>query len=247
MHQRLSLIISSTLAILLLLSITTKSIAENNQTQNSASDIRALLPKSCIFSSSFQQEKKSQKLPFPLVSSGQIFFHCQKGLIWEKKSPFLEKTIFTTQEANFRLVPNEPIEQLEGPQYDYLSSLLLSLLSADIATINDKFTVDIASENKHIKLTPKSNTIRKRLHSIDIKKNDSVENESLDIYISTQKNQTTKISINNISNLDNINPNNSTDYQPCLSLLETTDSDRDVCDMLKNPQKYTGLNLNNQK
>lgn len=231
------------LAPLLLLTIAGNTLAENRQTQANADNIRTLLPKSCVFSSNYQQEKQSKKLPFPLRSSGEIFFDCKKGLIWENKAPFLEKTIFTTEGEHFRLIPNEPIEQLEGLQYTHLSSLLLSILSADIARIKNRFNIDI-EKNGQIKLMPKSSTIKKRLHSIAIKKNDNSEHESLDITISAQRSQITKISIHNIKDLDNIDSHGNIHHHPCLSLLEKKSNANTSCDILKNPHKYIRLNIN---
>ncbi len=246
MWQLCSSITSRVLVILLLSSINTKTIAENTQTSDRDDNIRALLPQSCVFSSNFEQEKKSQKRPFPLKSSGSIFFHCERGLIWENESPFLEETIFTSKKANFRLVPNEPVEQLEGPKYDYLSSLLLSILSADIAAIDDKFTLHLKNKNQ-ITLTPKNKTISKRLLSIDIEKNSNTKNESLSISIKTQKNQTTKISITNIINLGHVEPSNHTNYRSCLSSTEIKDSSKESCNILRNPKKYIRLDISDKK
>jgi hypothetical protein len=229
---------------------------DNVKAKNKVDIINNLLPKSCIFLASFHQQKKTKELLFPLLSSGQLFFNCEKGLIWTNTKPFKEDTIYTSSGINFRLIPNEPIEQLEGPQHTYLASLLLGILSADLSAIESKFKVLIApsdhtgnntgiESSEIIKLTPKNKNIEKRLNSIYIKKHFINNKEAIIITVNTISHQTTKIFIDDIKELLRSESEPKNIDQQCLTYIKKTETYQNACAILKNPQQHISLKANN--
>lgn len=229
---------------------------DNVKAKNKVDIINDLLPKSCLFLASFHQQKNTKELPFPLLSSGQLFFNCEKGLIWTNTKPFKEDTIYTRPGINFRLVPNEPLEKLEGPQHTYLASLLLGILSADLNAIESKFNVFIAPSNHSgnntgiesseiIKLTPKNKNIEKRLNSIYIKKHFINNKETIIITVNTKNHQTTKIFIDDIKDLFPSESEPKNIDQQCLTYIKKIETYQSACAILKNPQQHISLKANN--
>jgi hypothetical protein len=229
---------------------------DNVKEKNKVDIINNLLPKSCKFLASFHQQKNTKEFPVPLLSSGQLFFDCEKGLIWKNTEPFKENTIYTNSGINFRLIPNETIEQLEGPQHAYLASLLLGILSADLSAIESKFKVLIAPNDQNpnntgiessgvIKLTPKNKNIEKRLNSIYINKNYVNNKEAIIITVNTINHQTTTIFIDNIKNLFRSESESKNIDQQCLTYIKKIKPYQNACAILKSPQQHISLKANN--
>jgi hypothetical protein len=236
--------------------------ASNIQQNNTSEYIKEIFPKSCVFSGNFEQKKDAENLPLPLLSNGQLFFNCNEGLIWRNINPFIEDTIYTNSGFNFRLIVDEPIEQLNGQKYTYLSNLLLDILSGDLNAIEKNFYLSVSSlknsnlkninteTTKHdkyykVKLTPKNKNIEKYLASIDIAKLDNHKNETITISINTINLKTTKIHISNIQYL--LNPNNEHQLSKkfCLKNLKKIIESKSSCEILKNPKKYISFDSSN--
>ena len=128
------------------------------------------LPKECHFSSQFEQTKKLSSLPVPLKSSGSLYFSCQAGLIWQTKLPIKEEMVLTIEKVHFQQSYSNQTNQLEiidSIQTQFLSKLLIGLMSVDEAYIHKTFLVETLSENQ-FKLIPKKNPLKRVIENIKI-------------------------------------------------------------------------------
>ena len=252
------LFLSLTLTFIALASADESSIKKNNTTKY----IKGLFPKSCVFTGNFEQKKETENLPLPLISNGQLFFNCKQGLIWKNNEPFQEDTIYTISGFNFRLIVDEPIEQLNGQQYTYLSNLLLDILSADLNAIENKFylstslvgdrdskkiNTEATKDEKYfkLKLIPKNKNIARYLASIDIEKPAQHKNESIKISVNTTNLKSTKIDILNIQYLNNTKHSLKDSKKVCLKYLKELTKNDSSCEILENPKKYANLDSSN--
>jgi hypothetical protein len=155
--------------VFLLASNTTVSLAKNATTSLGS------LPKHCHFSAKFDQQKTLTSLPIPLKSSGQIYFSCNAGLIWETQTPIKESLILTKSDYQFR--QNNQAEYGKAPEFEVLDSLesrslsrlLIGLMSSDNAYIDKTFNSKKFGKTELL-LTPKDQFISKAIETVKIKR-----------------------------------------------------------------------------
>lgn len=137
-------------------------------------ELQDYLPDHCVFTGEFSQEKTRPSLPIPINTSGQLYFSCQDGIIWQNNSPDAAKEtlIFTNKEFHFRANKNKysDLEVLNSTEIYSFASLLLALMSADKAYLNKSFTSSIQEDVLIMK--PKSFFLKKALASVTVKKVD---------------------------------------------------------------------------
>ncbi len=217
---------------------------ENKETENNIDEaLERILPDNCIFSGEFNQVKQLDKLPVPLSSSGQLLFSCHHGLIWKSIKPFNEDLIYTLKSTHFRVIENNEPIPLEGLQHHYLAKFLLSLLSANIESIQRDFDISLDQSNRDtvaINLLPTNTYAKKGLDSISIKKTVAETGDELSINIIDSKKQKTKINIVNINNAKNDSKDEMNLF--CHTIFSQAES---TCSILSSPQQYIDIKPSN--
>jgi len=101
----------------------------------------SILPNHCHFTSNIKQTKNVEGLPVPLISSGQIFFHCKHGLIWQTIEPVKELLIFSGKYYQFKENGPNSLERLNTQESSFLSNLLQGIMGADQSYIEESFSI----------------------------------------------------------------------------------------------------------
>ncbi|MBO1256751.1 outer membrane lipoprotein carrier protein LolA [Alteromonas sp. 5E99-2] len=162
-----------------------------------------LSPTSCHFSGTFSQQKNVKGLPVPLLSTGDFFFSCDLGLIWNTLSPFSEALLYINASNNFRIDDKGNVEALSGVAHYSMSKIFLKLLKGDTQYFADAFSVVLIPNSDTIELTPESSFMKKGIEHIHFNKNkDEQGNIQLEIRVMDITGQMTKVEINNISEFD---------------------------------------------
>jgi len=182
------------------------------------------LPQHCHFSSQFKQTKSLVSLPVPLKSSGNIYFSCQAGLIWQTQLPIQEELVLTQRSVHFQYSQTNQLETINSLQTQFLSKLLIGLISVNKSYINETFSVETLSENQ-FKLTPNNNKVKKAIESINISLVSAKQELLIDIL---QKDQT-KISIRSFS------PSVFDSSTPHITQCQISTSSKLLCEALFNP------------
>jgi outer membrane lipoprotein-sorting protein len=207
-------------------------------------EIKNVLPDYCVFSGDFTQSRKIAALPTPLISSGKLFFSCQHGLIWNNEKPFAESLIYTSENLHFRKIESNDPTPLDGQQHYHFARFLLNLLSADINSIREQFSIKVKKEvpkqeKTSVTLLPINNILKKGLSSILIEKIIQNEKELLSIAITDQKQQITTLNIENI--IEHSKRKKEKIEHDCTILFENSAA----CNILSAPQAYQPTESNN--
>ncbi len=215
----------------LLFALTTYSSASISATTRSSEEIlQSSLPNSCNFSGTFTQEKQLQGLPKPLQSSGDFFFSCDYGLVWQTARPIKEIRIYTTENIHFSIAENQEPQTLSGIANFYLAKLLLDIMSGNTKQLYTDYNVNINNAEKlDITLTPKNKYLKKGLKSIQFLKGlADKENTSIKVNITDANQQVTAMSITE-----------NTQYtdKKAIALCETIYGSN-TCAILKDPSQY---------
>lgn len=213
-------------------------LTQEKKTSTSPTKLVDLLPKQCVFSGAFTQQKTINTLPKPLSSEGIMFFSCKHGLIWKNIKPFPESLIYTSENVHFRNTESEQAIPLEGQQHYYLAKFLIDLLSANIESLNEQFSIESGSSENGLILLPNNAFIKKGLQSISIAKEqeDKSKKESLVINIKDPKGQTTLLEINNL--IVHSKTKKANIEGDCISATKNDKHEENACNILSDPQRY---------
>ena len=162
--------------------------------------LKEAFPSICHFSGNFEQKRQSKGLPIPLNSSGNFYYSCDLGLIWNTESPINDVLLYVNATTNFRVNENGDIESLSGAVRYAMSRIVLRLMRGDIAYFASEFEVSRSEEEGSILLLPESTFMKKGIKSIQLNK--TMENSSdtkLLITIRDLNEQNTSIEIKDIA------------------------------------------------
>ena len=211
-------------------------LASNTAISQVSTHVSALdsLPKHCHFSAKFDQQKTLKSLPIPLKSTGQIYFSCNDGLIWETQAPIRESLILTRSEYQFKqqglLSQTNGLEVLDSIESRFLSRLLIGLMSSDKNYIEKTFEISSLNTAEFI-LKPKDQFISKAIKTVQIKH--QVSPEVLSISINHTDDTQVNIDTHNVIVL----PNDNVHMQQCLD----TGNPEQHCIALFDPAKMAIL------
>lgn len=161
--------------------------------QNALANPLDKLPKQCHFSSKFEQTKTLATLPVPLLSSGELYFSCNYGLIWQTQRPIQEALILTKKNYHFQELTQgseKSLQSLESLQTQFLSNLLIGLMSADQDYIRKTFNIEEV-DKKSFQLIPLNNSLKRAIEKITIQN----QRESKELNIDILQTDETKIQI----------------------------------------------------
>ena len=147
--------------------------AESNGTelpQGEEQLLSAIFPPSCHFSGQFQQQKHVEGIAFPLVSSGDFFYSCDLGLVWNTQKPFQDAMLYANASASFRVNEQGEIEPLTGTARYIMSSVFIRLLEGDTAYFAEEFDVSFDSATGTTVLIPNGEFMRRGLQQIAVQK-----------------------------------------------------------------------------
>ena len=212
-------------------------IALTNAADSAEASLQAMLPDSCQFSGKFEQHKQLSGIPDPLVSSGQVFFSCHHGLIWQQLQPFNESVVYTNKGLHFRSTGSSGAENLEGPQHEVTANLLINLLGANIEAIIDDFSLLSPVERSNstasqatpsMMLKPANDLLKRAMSSITI---DKLSNDNIRIQFIDNLQQRTLIKLFNIDRTRTSTPDSL--YRDCQQILRQGDV---ACSILHDPE-----------
>lgn len=229
-------IVSFSAVLLMWLATLADATNSNNDTSHGRQPLSSILPDTCIFSGRFEQQKTIAELSKPLLSSGQIFFSCHYGLIWQHQQPFEESMVYTLKQRHFRITDTARVIVLQGQQHKIIADLLINLLSADSQAIYKDFTVlaDEQEDNEttlRVVLVPESRFLKHAINTLSIEKS-SVQ--SIKIELLDNLKQLTVIQLNNLKALS---PSSVAGYaELCRQSLPGSQI---ACEVLADPEWYS--------
>lgn len=126
-----------------------------------------------FFQSDFTQTKSVKFLSQPIVSTGQMVYSTELGLIWEVKKPVWVKTIINDQGV-FKSNARHGSKKVKDPQIKVVASILTELLSSKLDRVESQFQVmdvvqNVQSGHWSVTLQAKGVLIKKAISSITIK------------------------------------------------------------------------------
>ncbi len=198
-----------------------------------AAALTKILPQHCLLSGSFTQTRKLHTLPAPLVSSGQFFFSCHNGLIWQTNSPINETLIYTQQTYHFQIKGQQLPQLLQSRLHDHLAKILLGLMSADKHYLQEQFVINSEpNDNTSFILEPKNKQLKRALRKIIVRQ----QNKLNTLKIFNINKETTQIEISNIQHVNG--QDNSHVQSFCHDFAGKIQLN---CDILMQPQNYLTL------
>ncbi|WP_100656149.1 outer membrane lipoprotein carrier protein LolA [Alteromonas flava] len=195
------LTISGALFIFLGQSINATSAETDKSTLSEQQLLAAIFPPSCHFSGQFQQQKRIQGLDFPLVSTGDFYYSCDFGLVWNTQAPFQDALLYANSSASYRVDAQGEIEPLAGTARYIMSNVFIRLLKGDTAYFAEEFDVTRDTTTQATRLTPIGEFMRKGLQQIVVNPlADNEQAETLHVVITDVTGQDTVIKIGDTVN-----------------------------------------------
>jgi hypothetical protein len=138
----------------------------------------------------FKQRKYFTILKEPIVSSGEVYFDQQLGLIWQTTHPIssvlrLKKSGLYMQDAV------SPEREVKGA--GAITQVLMNALSGNVNALENEFSVQSSNQNGCIRLLPKGNVLANIMQSIDLC---MIENKLNRIVLLEHSGNRTEIDIN---------------------------------------------------
>lgn len=198
-------------------------IAQADNPQAAAPDIKGFLPQHCYFSGRFVQNRKVESIPASLESQGNFLFSCEHGLIWHTGLPTRETVIYTNGKKHFQVDSDGRIEPLKGRLHDNMALLLNGLMGADVNYLEKYFSFGTI-EPDNVELQPKKKNMRKFIEQLNLRKLD----ESIEINLVNDARNNTTIRIYDIQVLNEFGIEQCRRHYPepaniCDSLLRDAD------------------------
>lgn len=134
-----------------------------------ASQILAQLATKPLVRASFVQEKTLPSLQRPLVSSGQMLFDRQYGVLWRLSKPVQADLVVTKTKMLQKTARTQSEISLARSPYGSGATLLLQLMSGNEAAVKQAFKVQKVSyqpQQWSIELTPNSTDLKKLFSTI---------------------------------------------------------------------------------
>lgn len=189
------------------------------------------LSNSCLFSAEFTQQISKAVASETESSNGVIYSDCSHGLIMKTESPEVQTQIFTITNSHFLVDQQNNIQPIKGIAESLRAKLMLSIISSDLAYIEQHFAVD-SSLSSELVMTPITKTYKRGLESLSVSSFESSRNigKNITITILDKRGQSSTIVISDINEYDRTHLN--ADFcSPLFSKMQ-------YCNILKLPHKY---------
>ena len=175
------------LSFLILLSLGAVNVHADEQ------EIKMLLAKPFV-KAEFEKVRKLKILSKPFITTGKILFDPEKGLVWQSLKP-IEDTLLIGFDGVSQLKEDksEPVK-IENPVVKSASEVFITILSLDLEKIKKIFDIKeetANSQGKLYKLTPKDETLKKVIKSIEMSGKERVER----IYIEEHSGDSTLVNL----------------------------------------------------
>ena len=175
------------LSFLILLSLGAVNVHADEQ------EIKMLLAKPFV-KAEFEKVRKLKILSKPFITTGKILFDPEKGLVWQTLKP-IEDTLLIGFDGVSQLKEDksEPVK-IENPVVKSASEVFITILSLDLEKIKKIFDIKeetANSQGKLYKLTPKDETLKKVIKSIEMSGKERVER----IYIEEHSGDSTLVNL----------------------------------------------------
>lgn len=196
--------------------------------------LAGMFPHSCHFSGNFIQQKNIKSLPIPIKSSGDFFFSCDFGLVWNTSAPIQEALLYVNARKNYRVDERGEIEPLSGAARYAMSKVFLRLLKGDTEYFADEFAVSAAPDNAGLILVPESEFMKKGINQIQIAKHGATQSDLLlNINIQDTTGQNTVVTIDSIR--EYAIDNKQAAFEQCETIYP---GPGDWCRILRSPDFY---------
>lgn len=122
----------------------------------------------------FNQRRKLEGFTRMLSSTGEFYFWRDQGLYWEVQKPFYRATTFKERQVLSWSAPNVLTDAVSPNMIQrQIGKVLMAVLGTDIDMLSSVFStessIDTASGDWSIRLTPKDIATRQMLSHLDIK------------------------------------------------------------------------------
>lgn len=130
------------------------------------------LAKRVLVTGTFTQQKHIQGLSKAIHSSGQFVYWRNQGIYLETQAPFFNGVTIAKQGSVQWLAPGEINHQVppENTVRKEINALLLSILTADLAAIEARFSLDwsLSTTDWKVIMTPKNRIVAKALDRVEL-------------------------------------------------------------------------------
>ncbi|MCF6300480.1 MAG: outer membrane lipoprotein carrier protein LolA, partial [Proteobacteria bacterium] len=109
------------------------------------------------YQASFTQTKNVSYLSKPLITTGQLEFALDTGLIWEVNKPLWVKTLITSKGV-YKSTKYRKKQKVKDRQIKLIAEIMTELLTANLDKVASQFeitTANIIDNNWEVHLTPK--------------------------------------------------------------------------------------------
>lgn len=113
----------------------------------------------------FEQKKYFTILKNPIVSSGEVYFDQQLGLIWQTLQPI--SSVIRLKKSGL-YIEDVLSGQRKVQGADTITQVLMNALSGNISALRLAFTVQSLKNNSCVSLLPKDNLLANVMKSIDL-------------------------------------------------------------------------------
>jgi outer membrane lipoprotein-sorting protein len=149
-----------------------------------SASIKARLTQPEVISGQFEQSKQVAGFKKPLVSKGDFLVVRERGVLWRTLSPFASELKLSRDEIVARQ-NGEEVFRLNAdkePSVRMINGLLFSLMSGDIAGLNELFHMEgsVSAKSWQLELTPRQATLGKIMRKIELSGDQFVRRIDLD-------------------------------------------------------------------
>jgi hypothetical protein len=122
----------------------------------------------------FEQRKTVKGFKHPLVSRGDYLFARERGVVWRTREPFASTLVLTRERLVSRGADGSNMTAMDArsePGLRAVNQLLFALLSADLATLAQRFRIEgQAPDNApwQLTLTPRDATLGNWLQKVEL-------------------------------------------------------------------------------
>lgn len=151
----------------------------------------------------FQQQKQLPTVNKTFNSTGQVLFSKTNGVLWQIKAPVQADLVMTPQKLVQKTARTQSEVTLDKSPYGAVANIFLQLMTGDQKTLTQNFVIQsikVDDSQKpitwQIRLTPKSNILKKLFNAVDASGGQYVQK----IVISEKSNSTTTITFSQQTN-----------------------------------------------
>jgi hypothetical protein len=166
-------------------------------------------PRPCFQYAEFRQEKVLQGLPRPLVSSGRILLDCNRGTLWNTRTPIEETLIYTFDGKHWLVKADGEVLSIKNAAQKRIGDILARIVRGDREFIEKYFHRETAGRTT--RLLPAQKRLKKYIESIDLQE----LSEGLRVTVTRTDGQNMLLVISALRDLPSLNA------KSCSALLQT--------------------------